>query len=132
MAAAMASVLAIPALESDGAGAAGALMMILGGLGFGSYALALGLVTPLAASRLLLNEAGAPCARPAALTSLGVTATWLLLCPSPILLTGEAHPSPWSLAGLVMGALVYSGILVAAVFWRVRGPLPADEATLES
>jgi hypothetical protein len=57
-----------------------------------------------------------------------VTVTWLVLCPSPILLSGEAeHPAP-HLAALLVGVVLYSLAVVAGVFWRIRSSSPPGDS----
>ena len=127
LAAGVAVLISFPAGESEASGAAGALLLILGGLVFGSYAFALALVTLVGFSRLRPDGDGAPWLRHALITGLMVSVTWLVMCPSPILLTGEAEPSAPHLAGLLLGVASFSLAVVTTVFWRARQPLPVGE-----
>jgi hypothetical protein len=128
LAAGVAVLVSFPAGESESSGAAGALLLILGGLVFGSYAFALALVTLVGFFRLRPEGDGAPWLRHALITGLMVSVTWLVMCPSPILLTGEAEPSAPHLAGLLAGVILYSLAVVTAVFWRARQPPPVGKS----
>ena len=131
MAAALAAVVSYPSQESDTAGAAGALLAIVGGLGIGSYAFALACVTLVGFFRLNPGEAGAPWPRHGLVTGLVVSATWLLLCPSPVLLLGEAEPSIPHLAALLVGVALYSVAVATGVFWRARQSSSAGRSTAD-
>jgi hypothetical protein len=110
---------------SDPAGAASALLLIVGVLGLGSYGLVLGLVTVFAAFRFRPERPDAPWSRDALVTGVLVAVFWM----SPILLMGaEAVAGDPVLAlGLFLGVCLFSMAVVLGAFWRARQTPPVEK-----
>jgi len=123
----VAAVIAVGAIEeSEGMGAAGALLAILGSFAFAVYGFTLGFGTLFAFSRLRPDAPGAPWLLHALVTGLVVGGVASLLCSGPWLLLGAELPRGTLLLASSVGLALFSAAVASGVFWRARSPRPRE------
>jgi len=117
--------IAVGSLEtSEGLGAAGALLALVGGFCLAAFGFAVGFGIPAAFLRSRSDAPGAAWLRPAARAGLVAGGLGALLSAVPFLALGASRPSAAASVAGLLGLAVWSSAVSTAVFWRARTAQP--------